>query len=552
MQIQRSLATVSFLAMAAAVFAVRQDSYASDEVIVRFKPGYDVSRVASQTLLGASVKRNFVGIGAQVVKLPKNWSVSNAISFYKKTSGLDFAEPNYIRKTSKAPNDAYYAQQYAPQIMKMPAAWDSFTGDPSVVIAIIDTGMDVGHPDLASKVVAGYDFYSNSSDVTDTFGHGTHCAGIAAAATNNGIGIAGIGWNCRVVSYRIGPGPALDTAAGISALEYAVTQGVKVASMSYGGGPASAAELAAINYAWNNGIVLVAAAGNDATSTPSYPAAYPHVISVGASDSKDKQASFSNYGSWVRVAAPGVGILSTFPRSLPPEGFPTVGYTVWDGTSMACPAVAGLAGLLISYTKGSMTNAQIKAVIESNTDYVGTWVATGRVNGYKAISSLHPPLTNVLAISTIAPWQASSGVGDVNSLTSIDGNSYVAGSQNVPGLGLTAGAVATVNYIADTSSYGWSSGTLTIAGSSPSISTVAAYLYNFNSATYDAIKTFTFPTSGATTIALPSNITPYVSGTTMYVGIRGLIPTRLQKSVSNFKVSLDQLKVTETQRWIGG
>ena len=261
----------------------------------------------------------------------------------------------------------------------MPGAWSSETGDPSVIIAILDTGVDLDHPDLKNKLVAGYDYIDNDSSPDDVGGHGTHCAGIAAASTNNGKGVAGVCPNCSIMPVRVlGPsgGLASDVAKGII---WAVDHGAKVISMSLGGTASSTTQNDAVDYAWKKGAVVVAAAGNANTQSAHYPGYHSTCIAVASSEGSDDRSQFSNYGSWVDVAAPGSYIMST-----------TIGgsYGTKSGTSMATPFVAGLAGLVFSKAGKSTSPKKIRAAIEDTAVSVGSWVIHGRVDAKRAVAAV--------------------------------------------------------------------------------------------------------------------------------------------------------------------
>jgi thermitase len=361
---------------AAAQNSTGQTQVAPSEIIVKFKDG--ISSAKSESIhskaKGQVVEKEDK---FQVVKV-KDGNVQNAIESYEKNPEVEYAEPNYTYSASWTPNDTYYSYyQYAPQKVQAPSAWDVTRGSSSVKVAIIDTGVDYNHPDLAGKVVKGYDFVDDDWDPMDLNDHGTHCAGVTAAATNNSRGIAGMAPNVTLLAVRVldasGNGSLDDVAAGIT---YAADAGAKVISLSLGG-PSSATTLQnAVNYAASKGVVVVAAAGNESTSAPSYPAYYSNAIAVAATDSYDRLASFSNYGSWVDVAAPGVDILSTVPGGY---------YAYMSGTSMATPLVAGIAGLLASQGRSA---SNIRAAIENTATPIsgtGTYFSKGRVNAANAV-----------------------------------------------------------------------------------------------------------------------------------------------------------------------
>ncbi|HJW30952.1 MAG TPA: S8 family peptidase, partial [Saprospiraceae bacterium] len=306
------------------------------------------------------------------VKLPEGLSVKNAIMKYMEDPTVEYAEPNYIKRISTAPNDPLFnpSQQW-PQgqwgltKINSPGAWDITAGSNNVVVAVIDSGIDFNHPDLIANIGPGVDFVANprTSVPTDDNGHGTHVSGVIGAVGNNGIGVAGVMWNVKLMPLKFldenGNGFTSDE---IDAIEYAITHSAKVMNASFAGPDFSFSEYNEVKQASTAGVLLMAAAGNESANndnptTPSYPASFSNpadpnlvknglnalnnVISVAATDQSDSLASFSNFGlNSVHVAAPGITILSTIPTST---------YGLLSGTSQATPFVSGLAGLLYSY-----------------------------------------------------------------------------------------------------------------------------------------------------------------------------------------------------------
>ncbi|MFE1244996.1 S8 family peptidase [Fictibacillus sp. NPDC058756] len=347
------------------------------EIIVKFKDGVSDSK-AKSIAFKAKDEVKEKGSKFHVIKV-KEGTVEEAIAEYEMSGDVEYAEPNYTYHISWTPNDTYFSNgvQWAPQKVSAQSAWDITRGSSSVKVAILDTGVDYNHPDLAGGVIKGYDYVDNDWDPMDRHDHGTHAAGIAAATTNNARGIAGMAPNVMIYAVRVldanGSGSLDDIANGIY---HAVDNGAKVVSMSLGGPSGSTSLQNAVNYATSKGAVVVAAAGNENTSAPSYPAYYSGAIAVAATDRNDNRASFSNYGSWVDVAAPGVDIASTVRNG---------GYAYMSGTSMACPLVAGIAGLLASQGRSA---ANIRAAIENTADYVpgtGSYYSKGRVNAADAV-----------------------------------------------------------------------------------------------------------------------------------------------------------------------
>lgn len=335
------------------------------------------------------------------------------------------AEVDGTVQAAFAPNDpAYYntAFVYAPQRMNAAGAWDFTLGNPNVVIAILDTGVNANHPEFAGRIVPGYDFINYDANPDDDNGHGTHVAGIATAGTNNGIGNVGICGACSLMPVKIlsntGTGLWSQVAAGIT---FAADNGADIINLSLGGYSASATMQSAIEYAQQKGILVVAAAGNDNRSDAFYPAAFQDVIGVSATDQNDERWPLSNFGDYIDVAAPGVTIYNTF-NDL--NNYYN-GYAFYSGTSMASPHVAGLAGLLLSQDQ-SRTPAQITALITSTAKDLGApgwdpYFGYGRVDADKALSQDAAPtgkLSGKVWLDSngdgIQGTSESAGVGQVN------------------------------------------------------------------------------------------------------------------------------------------
>ncbi len=249
------------------------------------------------------------------------------------------------------PNDAYYDRyQWNLRQINLPLTWPMSTGSPTLTIAIVDTGIDLGHPDLAAKIVPGHDFVNNDDNPSDDEGHGTHMAGIAGAISDNLIGVAGVAWNPRLMPVKVldseGSGWYSDIAAGIT---WAADHGARIINLSLTGGSANSTLQNAVNYAYDKGCLIVAAAGNDYEhgNPVKYPAAFPNVVAVAATTYNDEHASYSETGSYVDLAAPGGDstsssdpdpnhwIMSTYWRA-------QASYAQIVGTSQATPHVAGM------------------------------------------------------------------------------------------------------------------------------------------------------------------------------------------------------------------
>jgi thermitase len=340
-------------------------------------------------------------IGVYRLVLAPGISMDDAAAFLKALPGVRYVEPNYLYYAVATPNDPGYSRQWALPKIQANLAWDIWQPQSPRYIAIIDTGIDYNHSDLVNKFrrlsngqIYGYNLINNTTNANDDNGHGTHCAGIAAAEINNGIGVAGIaGWRPGLSGYNQyvqlmpvkvldanGSGTLTNVARGIT---WAADNGAHVLSMSLGGSSGAQSLSDAVNYAWTRGCLIVAAAGNGGSSSPQYPAYYTNCIAVAATDSSDTLTYFSQYGSWVDIAAPGAGIYSTYRGN---------SYATLDGTSMACPHVSGAAALVWSHAPG-LTNQQLRSILETNVDpyqpYAGRTIApnAGRLNVYRALQA---------------------------------------------------------------------------------------------------------------------------------------------------------------------
>jgi subtilisin family serine protease len=294
-------------------------------------------------------------------------------------------------RAALAPNDQLYWRQWALQTMEVPWAWELARGTGKVIVGVLDSGVDLSHADLAGHILPiGCNLIADrqcspdgkGTPPLDPDGHGTNVAGIVAALTDNREGIAGVSWNASILPVRITQNDQGLESDFITGLLWAVDHGATVLNFSFSedcGAPESPALRDALSYAWNHGAVLVAAAGNGGGCTSGvFPAADTHVLSVAATDMNDKPSAFSNYGPWVRVAAPGEQILTTFPGSE---------YSLGSGTSFAAPQVAGIAALLMSVP--GATNASVVKWITSTCDVPDGWnpaYGCGRVNAFRAVA----------------------------------------------------------------------------------------------------------------------------------------------------------------------
>lgn len=345
--------------------------------IVQFKPGTSEERMLQICReAGAAVETSIPQINAHVVEAFDDKAISEF-------SEVALIEPDHIATVGKTPDDTDFNQQWGLNKIQALQAWEATYSDSSIKIAILDSGIDSSHPDLSSKIVAENNF-TDSPSLADVYGHGTHVAGIAAAVTNNSAGIAGVACEASLMNVKVlgddGFGPYSWIAQGII---WAADNGANVINMSMGGHIGSAALEQAINYAWEKGVVVAVAAGNNGSSEPSYPAFYEKVIAVAATDPDDCLCPFSNYGDWVDVAAPG-STISTLPGDK---------YGVMNGTSIAAPFVSGLAGLALAVAvdvdENGKTNDEVRSAIQNGCDGSGiSGIGSGRINAFNTISEL--------------------------------------------------------------------------------------------------------------------------------------------------------------------
>jgi subtilisin family serine protease len=377
----RVLRAALAIASGAAAFAAEPS-----QVPGRLLAGIRDPAVASRTLAAhrASVRRELRGLSAVSVEVPAQGATA-VLESLRQSGAFEYVEPDYYAHTAADPNDPSYNSQWHLRRIGGPLAWTLSTGSASVVVAVVDSGVNPHHPDLASKLVPGWNFVKDNADTADVLGHGTAVAGTVAAATNNGIGVAGVNWGSRVM-----PLVAVDQkdyaaySDVAAAIQYAADHGVRVINVSIGGPNSSYTLQNAVEYAWSKGALVFASAMNEAASTRYYPAACTHAVSVSATDSNDRLASFSNFGDWITLAAPGTGILSTADGG---------GYSFWNGTSFASPIVAGVAALILSVNP-ALSNEQVLAILKDTADRAGaapdSYFGWGRVNAYRAVLAAKP------------------------------------------------------------------------------------------------------------------------------------------------------------------
>lgn len=482
-----------------APLAVRAD-YVPDELIVRFKTGNGVRASALSAVPGAAIKRRNDRHGTVTVKLPKGTTLTAAMAKYRSDPTVEYVGPNHILKIALTPNDYYYANGIdlydlgfwltfpqwglhndgynagnggkAGADIHAEQAWNITTGSPNVPIAVVDTGIDFSQPDLVNKIwtnpgeiagngidddgngyvddVHGWNFSGHNNDPTDDHveegmevHHGTFVSSVAAASTNNGIGIAGVAWQCPVVPAKVmdanGYGLEGDVA---DAIYYVTDLGVKTINMSLAGTDDVPALAAAVQYAWDHGALCVCASGNEDFTGQSYPACYPHALAVGASNENDERCTAadwgsggSNYGSYLSVMAPGKQIMGAT-NMLAPDYY----YFNLDGTSAAAPFVSGVAALIWS-VHPDWTNSQVFNQIVLTCDDIGAsgWdieTGWGRINAYRALTETTHLASRASTLKTLASTTTVVFSGGVLSTSSgeIPGRLYVQDADGTCGI----------------------------------------------------------------------------------------------------------------------
>jgi subtilisin family serine protease len=360
----------------------------ADEVLIIMSPGTTetvISTIANS--IGGTVVGSIPGLNTYQLKLTT--PVTSSSEFNQLLNDLEAfnevisAEANVIvRGATVTPTDTQFSSQNGVKKIRADEAWTIARG--GVTIAVVDSGADLDHPDLSSKIIKGKDFIDGDFTPEDEHGHGTHVAGIAAAKSNNSAGIAGVSWNSKILVVRVLDSSNGGSIGGVAdGIRYAATHAkiINVSIESYGG-VANATICNAVSYAINKDSIVIAAAGNKGSSTKSYPAACAGAIAVGNTTPSDTRASDSNYGSWVDLAAPGTNILSTVPKGGTCALCNSSGYNRLSGTSMSAPMVSGAAAVIISREPNAEVETRLKrtAMKLPNTN-----LGAGRIDLFEAV-----------------------------------------------------------------------------------------------------------------------------------------------------------------------
>jgi subtilisin family serine protease len=480
------------------------------EVLVKFTRALEQGQQQQlEYQMDADQDEHVGGDGVQRIH-SRSYDTDTLLAFLRADSRVAYAEPNYVLHAIAIPNDPQFGQlwglrntgQTVGGVAGTPgadisatAAWDVSTGSRATVIAVVDTGVDYTHPDLAANVWAaptsftvnvggaaivcpagshGFNAIANTCNPMDDNNHGTHVSGTIGGVGNNGVGVAGVNWVASIMGSKfLNASGSGSTADAIKAIEFTIqakaifgaNANVRVLSNSWGGGAFSQALLDEINKANANNILFVAAAGNsqaDNDVTPHYPSSYnaPNVISVAATDNQDMLASFSNYGATsVHLGAPGVAVLSTTRNNT---------YSSFSGTSMATPHVSGAAALVLS--RCSLDTAAVKDNLLANVDPIGALAAItvtgGRLNVNRAIRACSAPATPDFSVSATPPSQsATQGASTAYTVTVTPSGGFT-GTVTLSAGGLPSGATASFNPSSVNTS-GSSTMTVTTASTTP-------------------------------------------------------------------------------------
>jgi subtilisin family serine protease len=483
-------------AVSGAVAAADGEQWVPGRLLVQPKPGLPDSELAKILKVhgGKSVGK-IEGIDVHIVHLPVNASEKAVAALLAKNPHVKFAERDMVMSYEATANDTYFANGW--QLTKTGAttAWDTSTGT-GVVIAILDSGIDLDHPDLVGQILPGWNFYSGNSDLTDVTGHGTQVAGTAAAATNNGAGVASIAGGAKILPLRITDptGSALYSTMA-TATTYAADHGARVANISYGGARSSSTVQSAASYMKSKGGLVTVSAGN--AGTQELVAASDAVIAVSATTSGDVKASWSSYGAYVDVAAPGASVWSTNNGG---------GYGAISGTSIASPVAAGVIALMMS-ANPALSSSQVEQLLFSTAKDLGTagwdsYYGWGRVDAAAAVAAAKTAVvadTSAPSVSLTSPGSGSIVKGLVSVSVSATDNIGVSRVE------LHVNGVKIASDISAPYGFSWDSTTVPDGGA-----TLTAYAYdaagNYSSAvrsvTVDNIADTVAPTA---TISNPAN-----------------------------------------------
>ncbi len=361
------------------------------DVVVKFRPNTTLAAIGDA--LGdarSEASASTAGSSLVLVKPEPGQTDDDVIASLRARGDVEFAEPNRVVSIAATPNDPLYSSnQWSLPQMGLNTAWDTTTGSSSVIVAVVDTGVDAAHPDLAGKITTGanvgFNFVDNNTNTADDHFHGTFVASIVAMNTNNSQGGAGVCWACKIMPLKVldstGSGSTFNVAAGI---DWARTHGANVINLSLGSSAPDATMQTAVDNAWNAGVIVVAASGND-NGAVLYPGAYANAIAVGSNNQAAVKSSFSNFGPELDVMAPGESVFGANCTCNGHTGY----YATGSGTSFAAPHVAGVIGLLISAgvtDKDQIKNRLYQTATDMDAAGFDNNTGWGRVNAAAAIA----------------------------------------------------------------------------------------------------------------------------------------------------------------------
>jgi len=358
----------------------------SDQIVVKYKKATGLERretIRAQRRLTKKSQNTALGIDIYKVDITDTADEVVQNMLKNNSQDIEYVEVDTLAEPALVPNDASYPSQWSKSIVGLPTAWDTTTGSASVIVGIADSGVDCGHPDLSANCVAGWNFYDNNADASDTMGHGTAVAGVVGAIGNNGLNTAGSVWNVKIMPLRIGDPSGLAYGSTIAqAITYAADRGVKVVNNSYALASKSLAMQNAARYLFDKGGMLVTSAGNSSADT-GITTNNPYFLTVSGTDGGDSKYSWSSYGIDVDLAAPGCSV--TTARGGGDRSF--------CGTSNAAPEVSGLLALMYSF-KPNLTATQARdtlfaTALDRGTSGWDSYYGWGRIQGDKAIQSLN-------------------------------------------------------------------------------------------------------------------------------------------------------------------
>ncbi|MES2980698.1 MAG: S8 family serine peptidase [Verrucomicrobiota bacterium] len=508
-----------------------------DHVQLLVKPKVSMKEAALHALLsaqGASEHNDIPALNVRVIRVPAH-AADKVLLALQKNNDVEYAERDMMAHAIATSNDPHFTQgnQWYLSKIEAPAAWNTTTGSSQVIVAVLDTGVLATHPDISGKVLAGYDFVNNDANATDDNGHGTAVAGFTSASTNNGVGMAAVSWASSVLPVKVlGADGSGSHSAIANGIVWAADKGARVINLSLGGSASSQTLQDAVNYAWNRNVIVIAAAGNNGNNTPVYPAAYNNVVAVSATTSTDGRPSWSNYGSYVDLSAPGAGVLSL-------SG--TNSYTNWNGTSFSSPVTAGVVALMLA-ANPQLSNTGIVDALLKNCDDTGSagydvYFGNGRVNARRAVAAVTNTSTPT---DTTAPTVAINSPSNGATLSnSVNVNVSASDNVGVTRIELYIGGVLYGQSSSSTATFTWNTNN-SLDGS-----------YTLQARAYDAANNVKSTSIGVNVknSAVADTIAPVVAITSPK---DGTIISRKTKTLNIAVAGSDNVKVTRIELYING